>query len=726
MNEMLMQNAASLRRAGRLVEAAQVYSDVLRSDPKNFEALHGLGIIRYQGGQIGEAERLIGEAIKIKPNAADAIYNRACLLQKMNRVDEAMAGFGQAIAIKPDYVEALTNRGTLFMNLKRYEAALADFDKVAALRPNFPQVWNNRAGALVQLGRSGEALASADKAVAMQPQYPDAWLNRGGALIGERRFSDAMQSFERAIALNPNNANSWSGKGYALAELGRYPEAVKSYTQALQLAPQDIETLFRRAAVHFHARHFPEAAGDLRRLLVTDPNYPRARGMLLFADLCVCSWRGFAEERGRALADLRAGVPSLAPFETIVLSDSEEDAGIAARNFVTAQNIRSEPLWRGGTRAHGKIRVAYVSANFHDHAVARLMAGVWEGHDKSRFETIAVSFGPDDGSTLRARVAASFDRFADVRTLTDRDAAGMLHALEADIAVDLMGYTEGLRPGILALRPAPVQVNYLGFPGTMGAPHIDYILADRIVIPEEARAHYTEQVAYLPSCYLPNDAKRAIAAHRPTRAEAGLPEEGFVFASFNHSYKLTPAVFALWMRILEQVPDSVLWLGQCNEIAARNLKLEAGMRRIDPARIVLASYVRGQDEHLARLPLAGLVLDTLPYTSHATACDALWACVPVLTCIGKAFAGRVAASALTAVGLPELIAATPAEYETLAVKLAADPAALAALKEKIARNRATQPLFDTAQFTRHLEAAFATMHERAQRGQAPAGFAVAP
>jgi predicted O-linked N-acetylglucosamine transferase (SPINDLY family) len=711
MSEALMQNALVLRRAGRLAEAADIYARVLQNEPQHFEALHALGILRYQGGQLTEAERLIGEAVKLRPGAADALYNRACLLQKLNRAEEALRSFDAALAVKPGYVEALTNRGTLFMSLKRYEAALADFEKAANLRPALPQVWNNRASALVKLGRSAEALASTDRALAIYPGFADVWRNRGAALLEERRFTEALASFDQAAAIEPNSAGAWTGRGHALSELGRREDAIASYGRALQLAPEDADTLYHRASTYFQARQFEPAAEDCRKLLALDPNYPHARGTLLFANLSNCDWRGFAEDRERAIADLRSGKPSLGPFECIALSESPEDAAIAARLWANDHPPAAEPLWLGESCTHEKIRVAYLSANFHDHAVSRLMAGVWDHHDKTRFETIAISSGPDDGSAMRKRVSCTFDRFVDIRGQSDRDAAMLLRGLEADIAVDLMGYTEGCRPGILRYRPAPVQVNFLGFPGTMGGGPIDYILADRMVIPEAERVHFSEQVMYLPNSYLPNDSRRAIGPAL-SRAEAGLPEHGFVFATFNASYKFTPAMFGLWMRLLEKLPESMLWIGQVNATAARNLKLEASARRIDPERIVLAPFVRGQEDHLARLSLADLVLDTLPYNSHATACDALWAGVPVLTCAGRSFAGRVAASALTAAGLPELIASSLAEYEALALKVAGEPREFDAIKAKLARQRHTHPLFDTAGFTRDLEAAYTAMYER--------------
>jgi protein O-GlcNAc transferase len=698
---------------------------VLRAEPRHFEALHALGIVRYQGGQLEEAERLIGEAISVKPGAADANYNRACLLLKMNRAGDALCAFDRAIGIKPDYVEALVNRGTVLMSLERYREALADFDRSAELRPNLAQIWNNRGGALLKLKRSAEALASWEKALRLNPNLADAWRNHGAALLLERRFHEALESFGKAVTFDPNNAGAWTGRGHALRGLNRRDEAITDYNRALVIEPSNADALYHRGIAHFLSQRFEDAANDYRRTLEIDPEYNYARGSLIFSSLCCCDWRDIEDNQAKALAELRAGKPVLGPFECVAISRDPAESLVAARiAFARESSEWPTPLWRGERYAHEKIRIAYLSANFHDHAVSRLMAGVWEIHDRSRFETVAVSFGPDDGSAMRTRLLRAFERFVDVRDRTDPDVASLLRGMETDIAVDLMGYTEQNRPGILVFRPAPVQVNYLGFPGTMAADHIDYILGDRIVIPEADRRHYTEQVVYLPNSYLPNDSTRAISPLAVTRAEAGLPEVGFVFASFNNAYKFTPAMFDVWMRLLNAVDKSVLWVPYGNSAGVGNLRREAKTRGVDPERLVFAAYAPRGDEHLARLRLSDLFLDTLPYNAHAGACDALWAGVPVLTCLGGTFAGRVAASALHAVGLPELVTSSLADYEALALNLARDPFALIGIREKLARNRNTHSLFDTARFARQLEGAYTAMWERSGRGEGAKGFAV--
>jgi len=381
------------------------------------------------------------------------------------------------------------------------------------------------------------------------------------------------------------------------------------------------------------------------------------------------------------------------------------------------------PLWNGDVYRHDKIRVAYLSADFRTHATALLMAGVFEAHDRARFETTAISFGADDRSAMRARLEAGFDHFVDMRDVRDAEIAQRLRREEVDIVVDLKGFTQESRPGILAYRPAPIQAQYLGYPGTMAASYYDYVIADACVIPEEHRPFFSEQVAYLPDTYQCNDSKRAIAPRAPRRAEVGLPENGFVFCCFNNNHKILPEMFDIWMRLLRQVDNSVLWLLQDNQVVARNLSREAIARGVAPERLVFARRCLPA-EHLARQRLADLFLDTLPYNAHTTCSDALWAGLPVVTVLGGCFAGRVAASLLSALGVPELIGRSLEEYEALALKLARDRTALAAIRDKVVRNRDTYPLFDTARFTRNLEAAYISMWERYQRGERPQTFAV--
>src|SRR5262249_26195466 len=437
----------------------------------------------------------------------------------------------------------------------------------------------------------------------------------------------------------------------------------------------------------------------------------------------VCDWRDFTSDCAHLVATVEGRKVASTPFSFVAIpaapSVQRTCAELTTADFYPADN----PIWRGERYAHQRIRVAYLSADFYDHATACLMAGLFERHDRSRFETFAISFSPDDGTAMLTRLKRSFDRFIDVRTRDDNDVATLVRELEIDIAVNLKGFTQGSRTRIFAKRSAPVQVSYLGFPGTMGASYIDYIIADRFLIPPDQRHGYTENVVYLPGSYQVNDRDRKIADRIVSRAEAGLPETGMVFCCFNNSFKITPDVFDVWMRLLREIDGSVLWLLQGNASAPANLRREAEARGVSGERLIFA--VRAPlDDHLARHRLADLFLDTRHYNAHTTASDALWAGLPVLTCAGETFASRVAGSLLRAVGLPELVTHSLADYEALAFRLARDPEMLAGLTQKLARNRETYPLFDTARSTRHLEAALVTMWERHQRGEKPADFDV--
>ena len=758
MTETVLQNALRLRRAGKFAEAAQLYVEILERDPKHFEALHALGILNYQSGRLDEAERLIGEAVRVNPHAADALYNRGSLLLKMNRLDEAIQCFDRSIALKPDYIEALVNRGSVFLRLGRPAEALAAFEKVAGLRPELPQVWASYASALLALNRAADALASYDRALALRNDFAQVWKDRAGALLALQRESEALASLDRAaeieprnpeilyrradlllwlkrfseaataydafLALQPNHGEAWNRRGVALIDLKRREDALASFDKAVALEPANVDAANNRANVLFELKRFEEAARDFERALRLAPDLPYAEGFLIQCRMRVCDWRLLDEDRRTLTEGLAAGKRIVDPQGNLAISRSPQDQLQCARIYM-AEEPPVMPLWRGERYAHDRIRLAYLTADFRPHPVAFLVAGVFEHHDKSRFETIGVSFGPGAESEIRARIAAGFEHFFDVRNTGDAEVAAMLKRMEVDIAVDLMGFTEDCRPGILAQRPAPVQVNFLGFPGTMGAGHIDYILAHRILIPEDEQRFYSEQAVYLPDTYQPNDSKRRAAERTPTRGEAGLPEDGFVFCCFNNNYKITPEMFAIWMRLLRNLEGSVLWLLQDNATVVANLRREAAARGVGPERLIFAPRTT-PPEHLARQRLADLFLDTSPYGAHTTCSDALWVGLPVVTFLGPTFAARVAGSLLHAIGLPELATRSPEDYEGLALHLARDSAAFGEIKAKLACNRVTSPLFDTARFTRNLETAFTVMLERQRNGLPPQSFAVEP
>jgi len=610
----------------------------------------------------------------------------------LSRHDDALASFDQALAIKPDFADALNNRGNALQGLQRHAEALDSYDRALTVRPDYAEALSNRGNALAFLNRTEEALGSYARALAIRPDYTEALINQGNLLQGLRRHDEALESYARVLAITPDDVETLNNCGNALLDLRRFDDALGSFTQALR----------------------------------SNPDYPHLFGNWLHTRMKVCDWTELGPAFNHLAAGVAAGKPLASPFAVLgtplPLALQRKCAGMLIEaKFPASADVRESVFKQGRER----IRLAYFSADFYSHATAYLMAGLFEHHNRKNFEVIAFSFGPPIHDPMRARLEATFDQFIDVREKSDADIALMARELEIDIAVDLKGFTQDGRPGIFARRAAPLQVSYLGYPGTMAASYIDYLIADPTLIPEEQVQHYAEKIAYLPHTYQVNDSRRVIADRQFTRQAAGLPERALVFCCFNNNWKITPEVFSIWMRLLERVEGSVLWLFEDNPGAGRNLRAEAGKRGIAAERLVFAPRMN-QAEHLARHRLADLFLDTLPYNAHTTASDALWAGLPVLTRLGQTFPGRVAASLLRAVGLPELVTHTPEAYESMALELATNPPKLATLRQRLATNRLTCPLFDTALFTRHIEAAYTAMWQRHNAGLPPEHILLAP
>ncbi len=686
-------------------------------------ALEHRGVVRALQGRHEEALADYDAALTLQQPTAALHCARADLLLGLGRLQDAVAQYDQALALNRSEAHAWHNRGVALSRLERFGEALESYDLALRLKPDLADAWRNRGSTLLALQMHSEALSSYDRALAIAPGDVESLKSRGVLLIHLQRYADALADFERAVSLRPNDADAWHGRGNVLARLNHHDAALASFDAALRLQPGDAATLYNRASLLSQLKRYEEAARDAEALIAIDPDYTLARGILMHVRLHVCDWRGFEQARQEIAAALHAGRRAIHPFEYLTISESPAEQLLCARISAAASLPVSSPLYRGEPFRHEKIRIAYLSEDFYAHAVAFLSAGVFEHHDRDRFETFGISYGPDDKGEMRARMERAFTRFIDVREAGDAEIASMLREMEIDIAVDLKGYTGGARPGILNFRPAPVQVHYLGYPGTMGTDCIDYLIADPVVVPEEHRPFYSEQIAYLPDTYQSNDSKRRIAARVFDRAEAGLPGRGFVFCCFNGSQKILPDIFRIWMSILGKVEGSVLWLLEEHPSASVNLRREAQSFGIAPERLVFAKRVSLED-HLARLKLADLVLDTLPYCAHTTASDALWAGVPVLTRLGTTFAGRVGASLLHAIGATELITHSASEYEKRACELAHDAPLLAGIRTKLARNREAMPLFDTARITRNLEAAYVEMWNRHRRGERPASFAI--
>jgi protein O-GlcNAc transferase len=598
---------------------------------------------------------------------------------------EAEALFQECLKLDPDNAGAIYSLSVILLKRREHQAALQLLNRGVAAAPGFAPLWFARGAALQGLGQNEDALHDYDQALLIQPAYVEVLINSGALLREMHRHSEALQRFNRVLEIDPNHENALGNCGILLTEFKQSEEAIKMF----------------------------------RRLLEINPSYDYGLGLLCYEQLHACDWTRVDEMTAQIRQGIQQGKRACKSLAFMAISDSAEDHQTAARIFSRHFFADSHaPLCAGVRYRHERIRIAYISPDLREHPVGHLIAGVLEQHDKRRFEVTAISLGIDDQSRLRARMLKAFDRFIDARGMSSRQIAGVVRELEIDVLIDLAGYTSDSRTEVFTYRPAPVQVNFLGYPGTLGLSSMDYILADRYVIPPEQQRFYDERVVYLPDCYLPTDASIMISERTPSREECGLPESGLVLCAFSHDYKISPHIFDIWMRVMCRIPDSTLWLVSRSEVSQRNLRQAAEDRGVASQRIVFAGRVPRVEDHLARYRVADLFLDTHPYNAHTTAADALLAGLPVVTYMGNAFPARVAGSLLHSIGLPELITYSLADYESLILSLGCAPARIAQLKKTLLENKSKRALFNTPDFCRNLEAAYISMWRTAQLGEA--------
>ncbi|NTV69269.1 MAG: tetratricopeptide repeat protein [Azonexaceae bacterium] len=685
-------SANSANAQGQYSAAIGWCQKAIRHVPKLPEAWYNLGVA-YRG--LGQNEQAVGalkqSATLVRDNA-DAQNSIGYQLLELGALPDAERCLRRALSLAPRYAFAHSNLGMLQEKMGRLGEAEASFRTAIEIQPDLAPVYLNLSAVLNRQKKYVLAEAAATRAIELDASSSEAWNNLGGAYSGQNRFALAEAAARKSLEIDPKSVETWRNLGESLLDQDKHREAIDCFLESLRLDPQGGRVL---------------KGGGL-----SDPHGERVLGGLLRARMQICDWGGFDEALGVVVQQVADGRNVISPFSLLALSDDATLHRKAAARYVQDEQSGASDLGALVKQPrHDKVRIGYYSADFHNHATMYLMAELFEQHDKSRFELIGFSFGPDIQDEMRGRASAAFGRFIDVRDRSDQEVAQLSRDLGIDIAVDLKGYTKDSRPGIFAYRAAPIQANYLGYPGTMAADFMDYIIADRVLVPETSQSLYTEKIVYLPNSYQVNDAQREISAREFTRTELGLPDRGFVFACFNNNYKITPSVFAAWMRILKQVQGAVLWLFEANSDVVANLRKEAAGHGVDAERLVFARRLP-LAEHLSRIRNADLFLDTLPYNAHTTASDALWAGLPVLTCCGQSFAARVAASLLNAIGLPELVTDSPRDYEKIAVELANAPERLQLIREKLARNRLTTPLFDACLFARHIEAAYLLMYKR--------------
>jgi protein O-GlcNAc transferase len=709
----------ALRDLNQPATAIASYDKAIDLRPSYAEAYYNRGNALLDLRRFADVLVNCDRAIELRPDLAEAYTNQGKALRSLKRPEEALASCDRAIALKPDDAEAHNCRGNALRDLSRPADALASYDRAIALKPGYAEAHNNRGNALRELKRPAEGLASYDRALSLAPDLAEAHNNRGNALLDLKRAAEALASYDSAIALAPDSPGSHSNRGCALLALKRPAEALTSYDKAIALGPDNAEAWFGRAAVLSDLSHHEEAAAAYAKALLLEPDFPFAKGSMLHQKMLCCDWSGVAVLIAEIENEVASGKMSAEPFGWLSVAGSERSLFACATTFNEKKYASGIPHVGSISRdTKRKIRIGYVSGEFREQATSHLLVGVLEEHDQTQFEVFAFDNGWDDGSEIRQRINSSVLDVVPTSQLSDFLTAAAIRENGIDILINLNGYFGEQRTQIFAQQPAPIQINFLGYPGTMGANYMQYIIADQQVIPQYNRDFYSEKIIYLPNTYQANDRKKRIGAAVPNRLESGLPESGFVFCCFNKNYKITPEIFDTWMRILKRVEGSVLWLLEDNATAANNLRKEAWARGISGARLVFAQRASLPD-HLARHRLADLFLDTLPCNAHTTASDALWTGLPVLTCLGQTFAGRVAASLLSAIDVPQLITTNLGAYESMAMRLAMHPEQLALIRRKLAENRLTKPLFDTKLFTKHIEMAYTTTYERYHKGLMP-------
>ncbi|WP_242153278.1 tetratricopeptide repeat protein [Sphingomonas sp. BAUL-RG-20F-R05-02] len=732
--------AKRAERRGDVAEARRLLEEVLARYPGNRKAVEGLARLAppdndnavlqagvaavsasYARGEHAQAARDTEALIARFPHVTALHGVAGAAYLGVGDAARAEAAFRAVLAAQPDDAVIHTNLGVALRRQERLAEAEDCHRRAFALRPNLVEAHYNFANLLGAQGRDDEAIAAYHTTLALRPDHADALYNLGNLLRERRAFGKAAAFYSRALAIRPDHADTLTNLGYAHLEMGARDAAVAAFRQAVAVTPDVVPSLVNLGTALSLAGALEEAHATFTHALALHPDDTALRAQTLSLDAHLCDWSG--RDTFAALPiEPASGVEPIAPFTALPFEDDPARSLARARVFAAAlpheADIALTPPLPGA-----RIRLGYFSADFHDHATIHLLAGLLREHDRSRFEIHAYSFGADTDEGLRQHVSTYLDGFHDLHALTDAQAVALARSHALDIAIDLKGHTRDARSGLFARRMAPVQIGYLGYPGSIGADFLDYIIADATVIPPDDGAHYSERVIRLPGSYQPNDDRRPIGPRPADRTAVGLPAAGFVFCCFNQHWKIGPHEWAIWMRLLCAVEGSVLWLIRGNATAEANLRKQAQARGVDPERLIFAAKLPHAD-HLARQAHADLFLDTFAVNAHTTASDALWGGLPVLTLIGRQFAARVAASLLTAIDLRDLIAKTEAEYEATALDLATDPAKLTTIKARLGANRTRAPLFDTPRYARAIEAAFESAHRRRLDGLLPAPITI--
>jgi len=707
-----------LHQIGKLDEAEKYYKAALMKHALFIDALHFLGVIAAQKNQFEAAIALIDQAIAISPNHEGALTNRGLALHRLGQYDAALKDFEHAISVNEHNAQNYYNRGNTLQELKQYEAALQSYDKAIAIDPLNNNVHYNRGNTLQELKQYEAALQSYDKAIAIDPLNAEAFNGRGVTNENLKNYGLAIEGYEKAISIDASYASAYFNLANTLHKLERHSLSLTYYEKSHKLKPKHIDTLINLANTLRMLLQYDKALENYQKALALNPTSPFLAGMALHLKMMMCDWSNFDSDLDCLSTLISDNQAASEPFPILGLLNSPQLQLQLTRNYQAIKFNDVETLPPLGSYKHkDKIRLGYFSADFREHPVSNLLVELFEKHDSTRFETFAFSFGVNTNDPMRNRLIKAFDHFIDVENNSDLEIAKLSRFHEIDIAIDLGGYTAGSRPKIFATRAAPVQVSYIGYLGTMSTNFMDYIIADKTLIPPELKKFYSEKIAYLPS-YQANTSHRDISEKPVTRTEHGIPEDAFVFCCFNNNYKITPPIFKSWMKILSAVKGSVLYLYSENSWVQKNLENAAISHGIEKERLIFGRRLPLPD-YLARYKVADLFLDTFPYNAGTTASDSLWVGTPILTLIGETFSSRMAASLLIAIDMPELIAKSANEYEDLAIKIAQNKILQVDLKNKLQINKLKTRLFDTPAFVQSIEGLYLKMHQRSRENLLP-------
>jgi len=712
-----IQDIINIHHSGNTHDAINEIKALIKLHPHEAIPLNVCGVLYKEIQQHDEAISYLEQSLSLKADYPEAYFNLGLTYQEINEINSAIDCYKLAIKINPNYSEAYNNLGNLLKNNGKPKESIVCFKEAIEIEPNFVSAWNNLGNAFSDLDQLSDAVDCYQKALKIENNIPEIHNNLGNVLKEMGSYEKSIKCYKKSLEISPENYETYNNLGVVLDKLGDSNEAIKAYEKAIELNPDFAEGYFNRGQVLNSLQHLPEALASFELAYRLEPGIDFIFGDLLHLKMYLCIWDDFEIQLNELRNKILKGQKVVNPFPMLALIDD-----LALQKKVSEVYINKDSFFNSSAKLspypnHKKIKIGYFSPDFREHAVAYLSAGMFELHDREKFEIYAFYYGEEKQDAMNQRIKDGVDKFYNVHSMPDDEVVNLSRSIELDIAIDLCGYTQNSRINLFAKRLAPIQVNYLGYTGTSGADYMDYIVSDATVISDSSK--YSEKIIYMPNSYMVNDILDGSYQREFNRVEVGLPSHGFVFCCFNNHYKILPSVFASWMKILAEVNDSVLWLAETNDYTTNNLIKEAKKYKIHENRIIFAPQMSLRKDHLNRIKLADLFLDTSPFNAHTTASDALRMGIPLLTKIGDSFVSRVAASLLNNLNLPELVVKTQEDYESLAIKIASDPNEIQMIKNKLKNNLKTEPLFDTNLFTKNLESAYKEINKLCQSGIEP-------